>query len=299
MARSVHSGVYFSKRSRTGEGFQYLLLHLCGWQALLSIWYHSLCLDAHGSATAGTDIEYVKNAPFNKVRMCVFPKYYAYVQEEPEFYPYLQSGTKKGTSGTTKFMWDFTRFNPAFFRHLERRIDDLNALGIEADLIIFHPYDKGHWGFDSMGKAADLLYIQYLVARLSSFKNVWWSMANEWDFIKTKPHEAWDVYTKVVLSHDPYKHLCSIHNGSVYYEHWKPEFTHVSIQNSSAVEDFGRATLLRDAYFKPIVYDEVCYEGNLTQRWGQLSGEEMVHAFWQGIIAGTYVTHGETYRNKG
>ena len=26
--------------------------------------------------------------------------------------------------------------------------DRLNRLGIEADLILFHPYDKGRWGFD-------------------------------------------------------------------------------------------------------------------------------------------------------
>ena len=42
--------------------------------------------------------------------------------------------------------WDFTRFNPAFFRHLEQRIGHLRDLGIEADLILFHPYDR--WGFD-------------------------------------------------------------------------------------------------------------------------------------------------------
>lgn len=239
----------------------------------------------------------LKNAPFNKVRMCVFPKYYSYVQEEPLIYPYVQKGN--GTTGNKKKEWDFSSFNPAFFEHLEKRIDDLDKLGIEADLIIFHPYDKGHWGFDSMGKQADLQYIKYLVARLSSFKNVWWSMANEYDFIKSKTRTDWDVYTKAVVSQDPYRHLCSIHNGGIYYEHWKPEFTHVSIQNGSAVADFGRAVLLRDAFFKPVMYDEVCYEGNLTQRWGNLTGEEMVLAFWQGIIAGTYVTHGETYKNNG
>src|ERR1051325_9848536 len=122
--------------------------------------------------------------------MCVFPKYYAHVQEEPESYPYQQ----KNESSSRKKEWDFNRFNPAFFHHLEKRIDDLKDLGIEADVIIFHPYDRGHWGFDSMGKENDLKYIQYLVARLSSFRNVWWSMANEWDFIKTKPKEDWDAY---------------------------------------------------------------------------------------------------------
>jgi hypothetical protein len=241
----------------------------------------------------------LKNSGFNKVRMCVFPKYYAHVQEEPELYPYEEKKTTKTATGQSKKQWDFSRFNPAFFHHLEKRIDDLNALSIEADVIIFHPYDKGHWGFDSMGKEADLRYIQYLVARLASFRNVWWSMANEWDFIKTKPREDWDTYTKTVVNADPYHHLCSIHNGNLYYDNWKPEFTHVSIQNGSAVEDFGRAVLLRDAYHKPVIYDEVCYEGDIPERWGRLSGEEMTHAFWQGVIAGTYVTHGETFTNKG
>ena len=71
--------------------------------------------------------------------------------------------------------------------------------------------------------------------------------------------------------------------------------THASIQNGSAVADFGRAVLYRDVYRKPIVFDEVKYEGDIPQRWGNISAEEMVHRFWQGTIAGTYVGHGETY----
>jgi hypothetical protein len=241
----------------------------------------------------------LKNAPFNKVRMCVFPKFYAGVENEPEFYPFPKTGETKDNKGKIKFTWDFSRFESAFFQHLEKRIDDLKELGIEADIIIFHPYDKGRWGFDSLGKENDLRYIQYLTARLASFRNVWWSLANEFDYIKTKPRDVWDIYTKAVVAADPYKHLCSIHNGSVYYDNWKPEFSHVSIQNGSTVEDFGRAVLLRDVFFRPMIYDEVCYEGDLPQRWGHLSGEEMTSAFWHGVIAGTYVTHGETYKNAG
>jgi len=39
----------------------------------------------------------------------------------------------------------------------------------------------------------------------------------------------------------------------------------------------------------------VKYEGNISRRWGQLSGEEMVYRFWEATVAGTYVTHGETF----
>jgi hypothetical protein len=100
-----------------------------------------------------------------------------------------------------------------------------------------------------------------------------------------------------VLASDPYGHLRSIHNGSVLYNHTQPWVTHASIQNGSAVEDFGRAVLYRDVYRKPIVFDEVKYEGNLPQRWGNLSAQELVLRFWEGTIAGTYVGHGETYRD--
>jgi hypothetical protein len=120
-------------------------------------------------------------------------------------------------------------------------------------------------------------------------------MANEFDFMKEKRDADWDRYFQIVQANDPYNHLRSIHNGKRIYDHNKPWVTHASIQNGLAVADFGRAVLYRDVYYKPIVFDEVKYEGNIEQRWGNLSPEEMVEAFWQGTIAGTYVGHGETY----
>jgi hypothetical protein len=62
-----------------------------------------------------------------------------------------------------------------------------------------------------------------------------------------------------------------------------------------AVESPASAELYRDVYRKPVVYDEVKYEGNMPRRWGNLSPQEMVFRFWNGTIAGTYVGHGETY----
>jgi hypothetical protein len=228
----------------------------------------------------------LKKSPFNKIRMCVFPKSYAYNRNEPVYYPF---------EGKAPREWDFARFNPAFFHHLERRIGELRDLGIEADLILFHPYDKGRWGFDRMSAEADDRYLRYVLARLSAYRNVWWSLANEFDFMKEKTIADWDRFGRIVVENDPYGHLRSIHNGTSFYNHNQPWVTHASIQNGSAVADFGRAVLYRDAFNKPIVLDEVKYEGNFPERWGNLSAEEMVHRFWQGTIAGTYVGHGETY----
>ena len=49
--------------------------------------------------------------------------------------------------------FDPQRFEPAFFAHLERRIAQLGELGIAADLILFHPYDR--WGYATLGAQAD------------------------------------------------------------------------------------------------------------------------------------------------
>jgi hypothetical protein len=225
-------------------------------------------------------------SPFNKLRMCVFPKRYDWNTNEPPLYPF---------SGVPATNWDFTRFNPKYFQHLDQRILDLQQLGIEADVILFHPYDGGHWGFDRMPADADDRYLRYVVARLAAYRNVWWSLANEWDFMKRKTESDFVRFGGIVSAGDPWHHLLSIHNGSVFFNHTLPWITHVSVQNGFAVEDPGRAELLRDAYRKPVVYDEVKYEGNLPKRWGSLSAQELVFRFWNGTVAGTYVGHGETY----
>ena len=228
------------------------------------------------------------SSPFNKIRFCVFPKHYQWNTNEPIMYPF---------EGEPLTNWDFTRFNPKYFQHLEERVLDLQKLGIEADIILFHPYDEGHWGFDRMPSEADDRYLHYVVARLAAYRNVWWSLANEWDFMKEKKETDFVRFGEIVSHDDPYHHLLSIHNGSKIFNHTLPWITHASIQNGSAVEDPGRAELYRDVYRKPVVYDEVKYEGNIESRWGQLSAEELVFRFWNGTVAGTYVGHGETYKS--
>jgi hypothetical protein len=228
------------------------------------------------------------SSPFNKVRFLVFPQNVDFRKSvPPSLFPF---------AGTPPKDWDYTRFNPAFFQKLDERVGQLRNLGIEADIILFNPYGK-RWGFDTMDTATDERYLRYLIARLSAYRNVWWSLANEWDFLRTKTEADWDRYFQVVQQADPYNHLRSIHNGYFIYDNSKPWVTHASIQNGSAVVDPGRAVLYRDVWRKPVVFDEVKYEGNETARWGQLTAQEMVHRIWAGTVAGTYVEHGECYLN--
>ncbi len=111
-------------------------------------------------------------SPFNKMRMCIFPKSYTYNTNDPVNYPFVRKPDGK---------FDLTQFDPANWQHLERRVKDLQKLGIEADLILFHPYDR--WGFSEMDSASDDRYLRYAIARLGAYRNVWWSLANEYDFM--------------------------------------------------------------------------------------------------------------------
>lgn len=216
---------------------------------------------------------------FNKMRMCIFPKSYDWNHNAPFYYPY---------EGKAPTDWNYMRFNPEYFRNLERCISRLDSLGIEADLIVFHPYDR--WGFSKMNRAADDLYIHYIIARFAAYKNVWWSMANEYDFMPAKKLDDWNHYLETFAVNDPYHHLRSIHNGAVIFDHSNPYITHVSLQN----EDTQNARLYQLKYHKPVSYDECRYEGNINWSWGDLTGEEMTNKFWRGVMNGAYVGHGET-----
>jgi hypothetical protein len=219
---------------------------------------------------------------FNKIRMTVMPKNYdVYINNEPPFYPFEGSKEKE---------WDFFRPNPAFFRNFEQKILELQKLGIEADVILFHPYDFGKWNLDKMNTEEAVFYLKYLIARIAAYRNVWWSMANEYDIMR-KPDEEWEKYFRVIQTYDPYGHLCSIHNGMGWYNHSKPWITHLSIQTAylQDIQDW------RELYLKPVIIDECVYEGNIPNDWGNLTPEEMVNRFWISYCRGAYCTHGETY----
>ena len=233
-----------------------------------------------GDAIEERTLATLADAPFNKIRMCIFPKDYAYNKNEPERYPY-----ERGTDG----LWDFARFNPAYFTHLEQRLAQLAALGIEADLILFHPYDR--WGFSRMPADADDRYLRYVVSRLSAFRNVWWSLANEFDLMTSKTESDWDRFFRIIQALDSVQHPRSIHNCRRFYDHSKAWVTHCSIQRS----DVERTREWREQYSKPVVIDECCYEGDIPQRWGDITAEEMVRRFWETTVRGGYCGHGETY----
>ncbi len=193
------------------------------------------CWTHQGDRLEEQTLATLRTAPFNKLRMCIFPLDYTYNKNEPEYYPFARTQNGKN---------DFTHFNPAYFRHLETRILQLRELGIEADLILFHPYDR--WGYAAMDSVTDDRYVRYVVARLAAYRNVWWSMANEFDLMKAKSESDWDRFFQIVVKSDPYEHLRSIHNCGEWYDHSKPWVTHASIQSSDFGIAAGAASAVRE-----------------------------------------------------
>ena len=247
---------------------------------------------------------------FNKIRFCIFPKYYEYNLEEPITYPYERGETKgqqtpeekaklisffstdrPGVVMVTDF--DCYKLNPEHFKRFDKRINELKNLGIEADIILLHPYDK--WGFATMTSECDNLYIKYMVARYGAFRNVWWSLANEYDLMLNKTEADWDRIGEIIEEKDPYGHLRSIHNCLEYYDYSKAWITHCSLQRKDMYKHVEFTDEILKQYKKPAVWDEIAYEGNVELGWGNISPEEMVRRFWEAFLRGGHAGHGETY----
>lgn len=241
--------------------------------------------------------ETLQKAPFNKIRMCVFPKHYQYNHNEPVYYPFhflpgktLETVEREGDSLSmvNEPLWDVRKPNYDFWEHFESIIKRLNHMGIIADIILFHPYDR--WGFSRLTRDESLVYLDYAVRRLSAFPNLMWSLANEFDLMAGKTMEDWYAFEAFVAAQDPYHHMLSNHNCFVLYDYNRPNITHISIQTR---EPSRVRSLMK--YGKPVFIDECAYEGNLEETFGSLSGQEMTDRFWKVMVCGGFCTHGETF----
>lgn len=234
-------------------------------------------------------MESLEQSPFNKLRMCIFPKHYVFNQTDHGSYPFPKTGEGDGD-------FDFSRFDLSFFRKLDDYLLRLRELGIEADLILFHPYDK--WGFAGLDREICDRYLDYMMARYGAYRNVWWSLANEYDFMEAKKLEDWEHYGQYLMEGDPYHHLRGIHNAVTVYDPGATWLTHVSIQNQEFRNYAGMGREYREKYGKPVIFDEVGYEGNINAIWGSLSAGTLLWRSYMAVLGGCYVTHGETFYSK-
>jgi hypothetical protein len=264
----------------------------------------------------------LRTAPFNKVRIMAFPSGAAGPYQRAML-PYEPLG---GVAGAAS---DLTRFNVKFWQSIERTVEALGELGVQADVVLFNlymqPYPAGLACMGGPNASAydmypDTRFVRYIVARLASYRNVWWSLSNEWSQCSCKFADAavdpcpgvrdfsdpgcgpdgsnslapdtpiWDALFQLVSAEDPSGHLTSIHNNGYLYNYSRPWVTHFSVQHTHNKP----STLWRLFGRKPFVWDEVKYEGNDAANWGSLSAPQMVQRFWWAFATGAYGGHGET-----
>ena len=114
-------------------------------------------------------VKTLRESPFNKIRMCVFPKSMPYNNNEPNCFAFESAG---------KGLWNVEKPVYRFWENLDLRMKQLLEIGVESDLIVFHPYDR--WGFAKLSQEQSLKYLTYLIYRYGAFRNLWWSLANVW-----------------------------------------------------------------------------------------------------------------------
>ncbi len=228
-------------------------------------------------------METLKTSPFNKIRMCMFPKHYDYNHNDPLFFPFEKAGDQQ---------WDTHKPCFEYWDELERRIKQLDEMDVQCDLILFHPYDC--WGFSKLPMEDALIYLDYAVRRLSTFPNVWWSLANEYDLMPNYQLADWEKFAKYIHDADVYGHLLSNHQCFLAWDFSNKDTTHIchQLKNIDTICDD------MEAYQKPCMIDECRYEGNLIYEWGNISAFEMVNRFWKIVTQGGYCTHGEVYMSE-
>lgn len=230
---------------------------------------------------------------FNKVRFVIPPKSYRYNHPEPRFHPWPRQNSNQ---------FDRTRFDPKFFHNFERRLGELKEMGIIAELILFHIYDR--WGHRALSPEEDEAYLRYVIARLSAFRNVWWTLANEYELFQNVDIEKdWDRIGQMIQELDPYDRPRSNHNHTYWFDAGKPWVTYANLHYGR--EDphpadtlYGLVVEARQQFGKPVVFEEYRYEGDIEDRWGNLTPEIAVRAHWAIAMAGGYASHGETYQNE-
>ncbi len=120
---------------------------------------------------------------------------------------------------------------------------------------------------------------------------------NEWDVPRIIDKIDWEGIGTLLQKEDPHQRLRGIHNWyydeSHFYDHNRPWVTHASLQTYF----FFNTEKWRNKYQKPVLYDEMRYEGDVPSGWGRLSAQDMTSYFWKAGLSGVYGTHGDTFKN--
>ena len=149
-----------------------------------------------------------------------------------------------------------------------------------------------------MCRVQDEKYIRYVTARLGAFSNVWWSAANEYNLFRSgykAKKSGWQRILSCIRENDPYGHMLGIHQCLKHYDHRDKNLTHCSLQRTGMYVSTELTGEMQARYKKPVVWDEINYEGDIKPTFGNCTPQELVRHFWEAAVRAGFAGHGETY----
>lgn len=156
--------------------------------------------------------EYLKtrrDQRFNFVRMSIGHSHER-AQIDPTYWAW--AGTPKKP--------DLDRFNPVFFRSLDRLLWQMQDCGMNAELLLFNYYRLPFTDTTLWTPAQDRLWLRYVIARYAAFRNIFlWTLSNEYEthpdgrYRLDLPGDVqWAKATAGMVKRlDPYHHPVTVH----------------------------------------------------------------------------------------
>jgi len=146
---------------------------------------------------------------FNFVRMGIIHSP-THGQTDPNYWPW----------GGTPARPDLDRLNPRFFRGLDAVLTEMQAVGMNAELLVLNYYMPPFTDVKAWTPQRERLWLRYIMARYAAFPNVFlWTIANEYEthpdgrYCLDVPEDPdWAKATaRFIKQHDPYRHLVTVH----------------------------------------------------------------------------------------
>ncbi len=201
---------------------------------------------------------------------------------------------------------DYTRFNLSHYEYVEKLLRQLEQADINVGLILQIARPRISYGQPRPDQAAMERYVRYSIARLASFRNVYWELQNEFGHPaqpKDTKNEAYlRHFAELVRAEDPSHHLltCSILTSWRRSSHkwfdallWHDKINKdYQREYRTMLELYKREVL---PYQMPGIHDEIAYEQNpkhTTFIANGTSSDTIRREMWLNYVAGVYWTYG-------
>ncbi|MBN2268984.1 MAG: DUF4038 domain-containing protein [Sedimentisphaerales bacterium] len=186
--------------------------------------------------------------------------------------------------------YDFTRFNLAHWRRIDRAVKLMRQKGLVATCIITIEKQDLPKEYGQLTEHEYRLY-RYAVARLAAFDNVCFDLGNEHNEFRDK---SWgDIMGAFVKKCDPFARLASAHGYDQFFYTDSAWADFIITQQYGEPKEVHQWALKYYPTPKPYINEEYGYEGSLDKSGHGQSADRVRKSHWSIAMAGGYATYGD------